>query len=751
MRTRIFTIWLPTAGLLMLWLAAWIWCGGLEALIAATGLRARAALLSLALVALALALVNILVASRRSHVTPALGLVVLGAALQAASALAARARPGQRSAMPPDMRLLLISACVTLLLFSAMILTARAAFPPAERPAPLRARLRSALRAATGIGPRALLFGPIFQKEVRVGGRRWFTYIARALYPLVLLAVASIAYYGLTAEVEDRGEGGGAQRLEALQRFAPILAVAVGWCQLAALLFIAPLLTAPAICEERRALTLPALMTTPLSSAQIIFGKLSSRVVQLVILALIATPLLLAIRIFGGLDAEIIVATTAITLSAATLAASLGLMYSVWHRRAATAAIFAMLSMGVFVLVVVVIFLVTALRTNLPPQGWVFGVSAPMSMVALTMAIVSPWPGLDTGSFITQVWVSNTLINLALSVLICAYATFALRRSIRAELAGALTEREVRRARPKRGAAPADAANEQDKAAQKGAAGAARLVGDRPVLWREVRQSTLGSRRRLIILTATVALGLGWLYARVGMHDEITHGAVAIIGMLVVCLSAALAATSSVAAERESRTWDVLMTTPLRPGQILGGKYLGALRRQWVAPAWMGGHFLFAVLMGAVHPAYLLHLGLVVAGWSLFLTGTGLLFGSLLRRSTAAAVCNLALALGLCAVTPIAISIAEETLRPFRDLFNDLFDLAMWINPIAMPMVALQPATERAGGAAASLSYSMPQSHVPFWTYTTRLAAASGLGVLLGLGSLLLSIALFPRISSRAS
>src|SRR5690606_27845069 len=123
---------------------------------------------------------------------------------------------------------------------------------------------------------------------------------------------------------------------------------AIVWFRYAALGLTAPLLTCGAICEERRARTLPALLTTPLSAAQIVFGKLSSRLVQLLILALLATPLLLAVRVFGGIDAEVIVAGMAVSISTVVLGAALGLAYSVRHRRAATAALLALFSVALF-------------------------------------------------------------------------------------------------------------------------------------------------------------------------------------------------------------------------------------------------------------------------------------------------------------------------------------------------------------------------------------------------------------------
>src|SRR5262249_1232728 len=155
------------------------------------------------------------------------------------------------------------------------------------------------------LNPASYLFGPIFQKEVRSTGRRRATYLFRMLYATALLVVVALAFQGLR---QSAAHLSGVQRLQMLQQLAPQLALIIMWFQFAALALAAPIFAATAICDERRARTLGTLLTTPLTAPQIIWGKLSSRLVQLTILALLAAPLLLAIRVFGGLDARIVVA-----------------------------------------------------------------------------------------------------------------------------------------------------------------------------------------------------------------------------------------------------------------------------------------------------------------------------------------------------------------------------------------------------------------------------------------------------------
>lgn len=733
-RTISISVWLPRLALLAIWLAAFVLTGGLEAAFPASNeLALRASLQTFALALLVVSLVQTALAARRPQLWISLVLILAAATLQAASAWDEPVVPGRPPGLPspllllPASRQLLYGAGATLVCFLLILALAYARLPRDERPIPLHARLRGALRSVT-LSPVSLFFGPVFQKEVRVAGRRRITYWFRALYPLTLIGVASVAYVGLTLELSSIS---GAQRLQRLQHLAPSLAIVIAWCQFACLIFIAPLMTAPAVCDERRALTMPALMTTPLTSAQIILGKLTSRLVQLVILSLVAAPLLLALRVFGGLDAEVIVATTSVTLSAAVLAASLGLMYSVWHRRAATAAVFAFLTMAVFVLAVIVAMILTSLRTNLPPSGWLLGLSAPTAMGAISAAVLSPWPGMPEG-FVRHTWITCTAVNLALAAAVCLFAAAALRRAMRAELAGAIIDREARPA---------------------ASAARARSVGDRPVIWREVRQATLGSRRRLIIVSVAVALAMGWLYSRVPLSEGFSHITVCVIGMLVLLLQASLATTSAVAAEREQKTWDVLMTTPLSGGEILGGKFLGGLRRQWFAPAWMAAHFLLAVATRNLHPAAPLQVAAICVASVVFLCGTGLLMSVLFRRSTAAAVANLGLALALWIGLPVGVAFTLDILDiEFDNHAKTIFTGVISINPMVMSVLAIDPAVE--GGALtpfAHLSYDLPRGMTPARTFTAILTATTTAGTLSGLACLLLAIRLFRRVSGRSS
>jgi ABC-type transport system involved in multi-copper enzyme maturation permease subunit len=638
---------------------------------------------------------------------------------------------------------------------------------PRLTPSPRRrSRLWATVR---GLSPARLFFNPIFQKEVRTSGRGLITYWARGLYAVLLLGLVIIVFLGLRDELRWQSAAG----MQVLQQLAPGVTLAIVWFQFVALAIIAPVLTAPSICEEKRARTLSDLLTTPLTSAQVVFGKLTSRTVQIVILALIATPLLLAVRVFGGLDAEVVISTTCLSLSTALLGAALGLMYSVWHARAASAVMFAIFSLGLLQAGPIVLTVILAQSVGWwggNPPMWMFATCSPAIMVATSIQVTA---GTGPIPLTPIVWLLSTGYNLGLAAIVCIFATSALRKVMLAQAGGgpSATRRRwwQRRRRavmtlPQSADEPAPTASDEPVRL----ADRSRDVGDQPILWREVRQSAFGGKprrlhahgilllgigaflstlmictkagptrddlahawqdvvaggyqrgiptilpvviqgaaviglwiflvcrwRRGVTLTmpdrSLVALGiaaslLALLYITVGFAESGLHATLAVIAFLGMLFQAALLTSAGISGEREARTWEVLLTTPLTPRQIIMGKFVGALRRQAFIPAILLVHAGVAIILGAMSPRFLFHIVLIASGPIICFTALGLLLSLLLRRSTPAAVINLGLAFLLWLGSwPILFLIQERFGLDHWDVgfYNTL------INPVVMAALA---------------------------------------------------------------
>lgn len=566
------------------------------------------------------------------------------------------------------------------------------------------------------VSPNRLFFGPIFIKDVRVAGRRTGTYWTRMLYPVALLGLISIIYFSMTSM--QRYTPSNAQRLDDLQQVAPALAVGIGWFQIILLHVLAAAMTASAVCDEKRSRTLSALMTTPMTSAQIVLGKLTSRMSQLLIVALISAPFLLAVRIFGGLDAEYVLAMTAITITSSIFMASLGVLFSIWCKKPANAAamaVFAFLAITIGPLLVVLLaFLGSNSRSGGPPDELLV-ISSPMAMGVVTAQVF----GGELSIELTQLWTINSGLNLVFAGITSLIAAGALRRVMLSDPAPPAPKKPRRVRKLVRRSAVVPVASgavqptgdelifDSDVAPDPGAAANAvpsnasaaeppleeifverdREVWDRPVLWRELRQPTVGSRRNLVVASLVAVAGLLWLYSNVPPSEPEAHPLVVVLMIVIFCVAAAIATTSSITGEKEASTWMVLLTTPLKPFDILFAKMLGAIRKHWFLSSVLAAHLVIGIIAGGIHPVLILQVAMIFISVAVLLAGTGVLMSLLVKRPLAAMLLNLFFAGGIWIGVPTIGLLVSQFL--FRRGSNErTADVVMAINPVFMAATA---------------------------------------------------------------
>jgi len=128
------------------------------------------------------------------------------------------------------------------------------------------------------------------------------------------------------------------------------------------------------------------------------------------------------------------------------------------------------------------------------------------------------------------------------------------------------------------------------------------------------------------------------------LGEEGTHATYAVIFMGVGMLFTIVLPATSITSERESRSWPVLLATPLDEKDILLGKFIGALRRCF--PAWLllFGHIITFSLLGFIHPLAIFQIGILVIWISIFLSGSGIYFSSRFKNTTTAVIMNFTLA-----------------------------------------------------------------------------------------------------------
>jgi ABC-type transport system involved in multi-copper enzyme maturation permease subunit len=169
--------------------------------------------------------------------------------------------------------------------------------------------------------------GPVFAFEWLMTSRRWQFYAARVLFLLVLLAGLFLIWQQETT-VANRS---------AIQTQAQIgegFFFAIVGIQLTLVMLAAPAATAGAICVDKVRGSLLQLMATDLSNAEIVLGKLASRLVAVLGLIGCTIPLLFLATFFGGIDPDALIGAFVVTTVVAILGCSFALTLSIWATKA---------------------------------------------------------------------------------------------------------------------------------------------------------------------------------------------------------------------------------------------------------------------------------------------------------------------------------------------------------------------------------------------------------------------------------
>ena len=299
-------------------------------------------------------------------------------------------------------------------------------------------------------------------------------------------------------------------------------------------------------------------------------------------------------------------------------------------------------------------------------------------------------------------WRPGVAVGVAVSAGLLGAATGLVRRTVRREggVAGA--------------AAPVEGLPEVAPGATPGRTPASREVGDRAVLWRELRQPLIGSRRGAawaVLATAVLVVAVSAVAGRDVARAE-TQAVFAFGYQFVGWLLAAVLGATCVAQEKEGDTWSALIAAPVSGGEVVWGKALGAVARlKWPA-ALVVGHFtafwLLGLLVGDRSPRYGGREGLslvaaVLMVWTVLATNavwvaTGVWLSVRLSRPTTAVVANLALGLGLYVALPLVLG--GLTLAT-ADRDGHLVQLWAWSVPYVQHVVIVENFVEWRGRADA--------------------------------------------------
>jgi ABC-type transport system involved in multi-copper enzyme maturation permease subunit len=431
-----------------------------------------------------------------------------------------------------------------------------------------------ALRALLRLGPT----NPIAVRLVQNGSRRTRHLYIRTMYLGVLILV-------LLWSLLTSAGGSGALSYRDLALAGASSFTLVAYLQIGLICILAPVFMAGAIAQEASPRTWEVLLTTPMTRSEIVLGNLLGRLFFIIALLLASLPLFALTQFFGGVPGQAIFASYGIAAAAALLVGSTAIALSV-SRLVGKRAVFTFY-VGVVTSIAITYAVDAWLRARgAGPAGtgvtWMTALNPFLALEALLNPSGYPRaePTIGAGFFrrwmlerpATSWCVGASLVSL---VLIIA-STFTVRGGGLAAVAMMSGEGG--------GGVPW-----YRRVFGLGGQGAEhrppRAVWNNPIAWREAaaRYATFG---RILARWSFVTLGLMFGAGLVVLFHQGTLSAadfqLALMAtvwtqLAVITLVAINMSATAISREREDGTLDLLLTTPISPGEYLMGKLRGLI------------------------------------------------------------------------------------------------------------------------------------------------------------------------------
>jgi ABC-2 type transport system permease protein len=525
----------------------------------------------------------------------------------------------------------------------------------------------------------ARFFGPIFDKELRVSSRRKRNYIMRFVYLVFLTGFLSVIWL----DAVDFTVSSGTHVVSRLALAGKQIITFLVWFQFYATQLVAIVMLSTAISDEIYRRTLGVLMSTPITSFQIVVGKLSGKLLQLILLLGVSLPLLAVVRIFGGVPWDYIISSLCMTLSTLIFVGSLSLFFSSFSRKIYIVIILTLLTLGL-------LFGLSYMLLDTQPGMFILSRSDKLVLLYHTnpyfMLNVSTSNMLNP-SFTRRIplsWPIHCGIILMASSFVLIGCIYRVRKIAIAQASGHLDMiarlRHLKIAKPakKTGTTPPDTR--------------IRRVKGPPVVWKELK-SRISSREKLVVaviigleVSMIIAMYIFPVIANAFGYEE-THMMYIWIFMGFGMFSTTVFPSTCITSEKESRSWPLLLTTTLNDWEILLGKFVGVLRRSmfvWLLLLFYVVSFWAFQYLG---PLALIHIILIIAGIIVFLSGTGFYFSCRLKHSNEAVIINIALAALFWGLIPLLLGFLAKLDRSMRELWEYYLNVVPFVQAKAV-MVA---------------------------------------------------------------
>ena len=242
-----------------------------------------------------------------------------------------------------------------------------------------------------------MMDNPVITKELkgRMRGRQGFIIIGSYLALISLVIGLIYVFLAVDGTISNGNPG-------FLQIVGKVIFSTVVLLELLMLGFIGPALTAGAISSEREHKTIDLLRTSLLSARALVFGKLSSAVVFLLLLIFTAIPVQSLAFFLGGVGmAEMIISTLMLVVTAIFFC-TLGLFFSSFSKRTLISTVFSYASILVsFIVFILLLFFISVLGSS----------SSYPSTIIENIVAVGMWFLFSTNPFFAATMSEAILIN----------------------------------------------------------------------------------------------------------------------------------------------------------------------------------------------------------------------------------------------------------------------------------------------------------------------------------------------------
>lgn len=462
------------------------------------------------------------------------------------------------------------------------------------------------------------LFGPVLRYDLVCTARRARYFVMRFFYALLLFLVLYVFYIWKLKSITTEKI---AHKL--LIDFAELFSYMYLFIQYLLVLIMTPAYVGSAIAEEKERRTLEFLLATDLRSQEIIFGKVASRLGNMLMFLLAGLPVLAFVLFFGGVDPELLKNGFLATLATLFSLTAVSIVCSVQAKRSRDGILRSyFVIVGYFIFGFLLSWLVTIL------QGRFFGggVALKLDESDLTLKSLSyfteyyltgdmfhaiylyatnyaapfmgtkSWTGVDLGTSLNDLLRNYLIFHISLAILCLLYAVWQLRPIFVKQMYG-----DTRRRRPKfknNNPAPQTTVSKRfdsasdDKKSVKPRGRRFPLRNWPPMIWKELlvpRQSKRTWRARLLTaiqwavfllpIPIIVLFTSNFRYVRwddLGQSLNVYARIAGTTCMVLMIFAAGIRAANAVCNERDQETLDTLLSTVLTDRNIIWSKWLGA-------------------------------------------------------------------------------------------------------------------------------------------------------------------------------